>query len=71
MFLITIKNQITYNGFRLNNEGYSSYPNEDEYLLMENIGVFVNDVIYRKIKNNHSDFEEYNGQRVMLILLRH
>ncbi len=33
MFVLTVFNEINYPGFRLNNEKYSSYPDEEEFLL--------------------------------------
>jgi len=33
IFVLTVFNEITYPGFRLNNEKYSAYPDEEEVLL--------------------------------------
>lgn len=33
LFVLCIFNQSSYPGFRLNNEKYTPYPNEEEYLL--------------------------------------
>ena len=35
VFCLTVFNEISYPGFRLNNEKYSAYPDEEEVLLEE------------------------------------
>lgn len=46
VFVLTIFNQDSYPGFRLNNEKYTAYPDEEEYLLPAGLQVEVED--YKK-----------------------
>ena len=71
LFIFTIMNYLGYAGVRLNNEAFSSYPYEQEVLLMEGCGVYAVGVEDIVINNKHQDFDEYNGKSVTLIYLVH
>jgi len=71
LFIFTIMNYEYYEGVRLNNEAFSSYPCEQEVLLAEGCRVYAVGVEDIVIKNKHKDFDEYNGKSVTLIYLVH
>ena len=44
LFVISVRNYISPEGMRMNNEAYTSYPGENEILLREGCPVFVLDI---------------------------
>ena len=71
LFIFTIMNYVGYQGVRLNNEAFSSYPYEQEVLLSEGCEVYAVGVEDIVINNKHQDFDKYNGKSVTLIYLVH
>ena len=44
LFVISVRNNVSPQGMRMNNEAYTSYPGENEILLREGCEVFVLDI---------------------------
>ena len=77
LFVLNVLNEISYPGFRLNNEKYSAYPNELEVLLPGGITVEVEWVdgcdatkpFKPKGMTFHRDQPNLNGVRMYVIYL--
>lgn len=71
IFVLTVFNEITYPGFRLNNEKYSAYPDEEEVLLPAGTQFEIEG--YENIEC--TDFtpkegqEDLNGKKIHIIYL--
>ena len=68
LFVYLIKNFKHFYGFRLNNQNYSAYPQEQEYLFMEGMSAWIlnveDDVV---IKNEHPHVQKFNGKPVTIV----
>lgn len=70
LFVFTCQNFYSPKGIRMNNEAYTSYPSEQEYLLQEGSQVYVLSVDRNVIINNtHTSFKDYTGKPVIIIHL--
>ena len=72
LFVIACQNYNEPNGILMNNEAYTAYPEEGEFLLMEGCHVYVlavdSDV---KIENSFAGMEYYNAKTITVIHLFH
>ena len=72
LFVIACQNYCEPAGILMNNEAYTAYPEEGEFLLEEGCRVFVmavdSDV---KIENSFADMEYYNAKTITVIHLFH
>ena len=72
LFVISCQNFNSPSGVRMNNEAYTSYPNENEFLLMDGSEVMViaveRDVI---IHNEHEEMKCFNNKSLHIIHLYH
>ena len=60
LFVISCQNYEAFPGFRLNHEGYTAYPNEQEVLLSEGCNVILLSVEKDcKIDNKDEAFSEF------------
>ena len=67
LFVISCQNYLSFQGFRLNNEGYTAYPLEQEVLLVEGCEVIVLDVQKYQLNNIHPKFAPFKGKTFTLI----
>ena len=68
LFVISCQNYKGYQGFRLNNAGYTAYPLEEEVLLVEGCEVVILSVVADfEIPRESRAFEPYNGKYVTMI----
>ena len=72
LFVIACQNYEAPWGIMMNNEAYTAYPEEGEFLLQEGCRVYVlavdSDV---KIENSFTGMEYYNAQTITVIHLFH
>merc|ERR1719240_812926 len=72
LFVIACQNYYAPYGILMNNEAYTAYPEEGEFLLIEGCGVYVlavdSDV---KIENNFAGMQYYNAKTITIIHLFH
>ena len=70
LFVIACQNYVAPSGILMNNEAYTAYPEEGEFLLQEGCAVHVlavdSDV---KIDNNYAGMEYYNSKTITVIHL--
>ena len=72
LFVIACKNYHAPNGILMNNEAYTAYPEEGEFLLQEGCIVFVQAVDSDvKIENSFTGMEYYNAKTITVIHLFH
>lgn len=68
LFAICSQNYYNRDGIRMNNEAYSSYPSEEEYLLTEGCEVTILAMDEKvKIKNKCQVFEKYNNRTIDIV----
>lgn len=71
-FVITCQNFFSPAGIRMNNEAYTSYPVEDEYLLMEGCNVYILSIEKNvQIDNDSSDMTKFNKRSMTVIHMFH
>ena len=72
LFVIACQNYGAPDGILMNNEAYTAYPEEGEFLLQEGCKVYVlavdSDV---KIENSFAGMEYYNAKTITVIHLFH
>lgn len=72
VFLVVCQNYFRFNGIRMNNEAYSSYPHEKEVLLTEGCDIYVMQVERDvRLEETHESFKEYEQRSVDLIYCFH
>ena len=71
LFILNIFNEINYPGFRLNNERYSSHPEEREFLLPGGEMFEVEGFEKLEVKGMelHRDQPDLNGEDLTIIYL--
>ena len=70
LFVLLMKNYQGYIGFRLDNELYTPYPHEQEYLLSEGNDIHILDVEEYRIRNETPELkDEYNNKLITIIYL--
>lgn len=72
LFVVTCQNYYEPKGFMMNNEAYSAYPREAEFLLMEGCNVYILDIEHdHKIDNSSFSMLNYNGKTLTIIHMFH
>ena len=72
IFVIICRNFYPPDGICMNNEAYSAYPDEGEFLLTDGCKMYILDVQYGfKISNNFRNMQRYDGKTVTLIHMYH
>ena len=72
IFVISCQNYFGYHGIRLNNEAYSSFPEENEILLRDGFEVYVLTVKEdQRFKTTHQKLKKYDGLVFDIIHLFH
>ena len=68
LFFISCQNYEAFPGFRLNNQGYTAYPEEEEVLLSDGCKVYILSVEEEFIIKNTSDsFKLFNNKKLTII----
>lgn len=69
LFVISVRNYLGYHAFRMNDERYTAYPQEQEYLLMEGIFLWVMKVEELLVEdwdnNDSSGGKEHEGEEIV------
>ena len=72
LYVILSQNYYFSRGVQMNNEAYSAYPDEGEFLLTEGCKVFVLKVEHNvKITNDMPEMHSFNGKTITIIHLYH
>ena len=69
IFMISVQNYNNFNGFRLNGEKYSAYPQEKEVILLDGTQVVVMKVEDIKVDQQAEEFKQINGKTLTFIHL--
>ena len=66
LFIYAIVNYSDYGGVRMNNEGFSAYPYEEEILMKDGCDVYVLAINEKEITNINEDFTKYDEKTSLL-----
>lgn len=69
LFVISVRNYRGFAGFRLNTPYYSAHSQEDEYLLMDGLRMFVLKVEDFAIDNADPDMADWQGKFITIVHL--
>lgn len=71
LFVMSVKNYKTFHGFRLSDNKYTAHEDDQEFLLMEGMGVQVLKVEELHIKTSNWNYRELNDRILTIIHLYH